>query len=33
MNFSYTEEQKSVRKVVRSFVDREISPFIKEWDR
>jgi glutaryl-CoA dehydrogenase (non-decarboxylating) len=32
MNFSYTEEQKSVRKVVRSFVDREIIPFIKEWD-
>ncbi|MEH7452860.1 acyl-CoA dehydrogenase family protein [Gottfriedia acidiceleris] len=32
MNFSLTEEQKSVRKVVRSFVDREIIPFIKEWD-
>lgn len=32
MNFSFTEEQKSVRKVVRSFVDREIIPFIKEWD-
>lgn len=32
MNFSYTEEQKSVRKIVRTFVDREIIPFIKEWD-
>ncbi|WP_045519194.1 acyl-CoA dehydrogenase family protein [Neobacillus niacini] len=32
MDFSYTEEQKSVRKVVRTFVDREIIPFIKEWD-
>lgn len=32
MNFSFTEEQKSVRKVVRTFVDREIIPFIKEWD-
>ncbi|PEJ60886.1 butyryl-CoA dehydrogenase [Bacillus sp. AFS002410] len=32
MNFSLTEEQSSVRKVVRSFVDREIIPFIKEWD-
>ncbi|MCM2531322.1 acyl-CoA dehydrogenase family protein [Neobacillus pocheonensis] len=33
MNFSLTEEQKSVRKVVRAFVDREIIPFIKEWDQ
>jgi glutaryl-CoA dehydrogenase (non-decarboxylating) len=32
MNFSLTEEQKSVRKVVRTFVDREIIPYIKEWD-
>jgi glutaryl-CoA dehydrogenase (non-decarboxylating) len=32
MDFSFTEEQKSVRKVVRSFVDREINPYIKEWD-
>ncbi|MFB5196879.1 acyl-CoA dehydrogenase family protein [Neobacillus sp. KR4-4] len=32
MNFSLSEEQKSVRKVVRSFVDREILPYIKEWD-
>jgi glutaryl-CoA dehydrogenase (non-decarboxylating) len=32
MNFSFTEEQKSVRKVVRAFVDREIIPYIKEWD-
>ncbi|MEH7348194.1 acyl-CoA dehydrogenase family protein [Gottfriedia acidiceleris] len=32
MDFSLSEEQVSVRKVVRSFVDREIIPFIKEWD-
>ncbi|MBO9131154.1 acyl-CoA dehydrogenase family protein [Bacillus sp. 165] len=32
MNFSLTSEQKSVRKVVRAFVDREIMPYIKEWD-
>lgn len=32
MNFSLTEEQQSVRKVVRSFVDNEIIPYIKEWD-
>ncbi|PLS01019.1 acyl-CoA dehydrogenase family protein [Neobacillus cucumis] len=32
MDFSLTDEQKSVRKVVRAFVDREIIPYIKEWD-
>jgi glutaryl-CoA dehydrogenase (non-decarboxylating) len=32
MNFTLSEEQQSVKKVVRSFVDREIIPFIKEWD-
>lgn len=32
MNFSLTDEQKSVRKVVRAFVNREIIPYIKEWD-
>jgi len=32
VNFSLTDEQKSVRKVVRAFVDREIIPYIKEWD-
>ena len=32
MNFSLTDEQKSVRKVVRAFVDREIIPNMKEWD-
>ncbi|MET3196115.1 acyl-CoA dehydrogenase family protein [Gottfriedia sp. OAE603] len=32
MDFSLSEEQISVRKVVRSFVDKEIIPFIKEWD-
>ncbi|WP_088013213.1 acyl-CoA dehydrogenase family protein [Gottfriedia acidiceleris] len=32
MDFLLSEEQISVRKVVRSFVDREIIPFIKEWD-
>lgn len=32
MDFLFTDEQKSVRKVVRAFVDREIIPYIKEWD-
>ncbi|PGS50965.1 acyl-CoA dehydrogenase family protein [Bacillus sp. AFS041924] len=32
MDFSLSEEQISVRKVVRSIVDREIIPFMKEWD-
>ncbi|PEC50991.1 butyryl-CoA dehydrogenase [Bacillus sp. AFS077874] len=32
MNFSLTEEQESVKKMVRKFVDREINPFIQEWD-
>ncbi|MEH7349776.1 acyl-CoA dehydrogenase family protein [Gottfriedia acidiceleris] len=32
MNFSLTEEHESVRKVVRKFVDREIIPYIQEWD-
>ena len=33
MNFELTEEQQSVKKVVRKFVDREIIPYIQEWDR
>ncbi len=32
MNFSMTEEQEAVRKMVRSFVDKEILPYIQEWD-
>lgn len=32
MNFALTEEQEAVRKMVRSFVDKEIMPFIQEWD-
>lgn len=32
MNFNLTEEQEMVRKMVRSFVDKEILPFIQEWD-
>lgn len=33
MDFHFTEEQEMVRKVVRSFVDKEIMPHIGEWDR
>lgn len=33
MNFELTEEQQSVKKVVRKFVDKEIIPYIQEWDR
>ncbi|WP_226084965.1 acyl-CoA dehydrogenase family protein [Mesobacillus sp. S13] len=32
MNFDFTEEQELLRKTVRSFVDKEILPNIKEWD-
>ncbi|MFE8699445.1 acyl-CoA dehydrogenase family protein [Cytobacillus sp. FJAT-54145] len=33
MNFNFSEEQQMVRKVVRSFVDKEIMPYIGEWDQ
>lgn len=33
MNFALTEEQQSVQKMVRKFVDKEIIPYIQEWDR
>ncbi|PLT35554.1 acyl-CoA dehydrogenase family protein [Bacillus sp. V5-8f] len=33
MDFHLSEEQEMVRKVVRSFVDKEIMPYIAEWDR
>ena len=32
MNFSFSEEQEMLRKMVRSFVDKEIIPNIGEWD-
>ena len=32
MNFDFTEEQELLRKTVRSFVDKEIMPYIKGWD-
>ena len=32
LDFALTEEQEAVRKMVRTFVDREINPFIQEWD-
>jgi glutaryl-CoA dehydrogenase (non-decarboxylating) len=33
MNFELTEEQQSVKKLIRKFVDKEIIPNIQEWDR
>ena len=33
MNFSFSEEQKMLRKTVRGFVDKEIMPHIGAWDR
>lgn len=33
MNFDYTEEQIMLRKTVRDFVDKEIMPYISDWDR
>lgn len=32
MDFSVSEEQDAVRMMVRRFVDREIIPYIREWD-
>ncbi|MEH7334460.1 acyl-CoA dehydrogenase family protein [Neobacillus drentensis] len=32
MDFSLTEEQELLRKTVRQFVDKEINPYIREWD-
>lgn len=32
MNFDFSEEQVMLRETVRSFVDKEIIPFIGEWD-
>ncbi|MDN4595251.1 acyl-CoA dehydrogenase family protein, partial [Polycladomyces subterraneus] len=31
-DFSYSEDQLSVKKLVRKFVDREIMPNIEKWD-
>lgn len=33
MNFSFSEEQNMLRSTVRGFVDKEIMPYIGEWDR
>ncbi|MDD9150804.1 MULTISPECIES: acyl-CoA dehydrogenase family protein [unclassified Sporolactobacillus] len=33
MNFALTEEQQAVKNMLRKFVDREIVPNIREWDR
>lgn len=32
MDFEFTEEQQLVREMTRKFVDKEIIPYIKEWD-
>ncbi len=32
MNFELTEEQKQVRDMVREFAQREVAPYIREWD-
>lgn len=33
MNFELNDEQQSVQKMVRKLVDKEIIPYIQEWDR
>lgn len=33
MNFNFTDEQNMLRDTVRSFVDKEIMPYIADWDR
>lgn len=32
MDFEFSKEQEMLRKMVRSFVDKEIIPYIQEWD-
>lgn len=32
LNFTFSEEQEMVRKLVRQFVNKEIMPYIAEWD-
>lgn len=32
MDFQYTDEQVQVRDMVRDFANREVAPFIQEWD-
>jgi glutaryl-CoA dehydrogenase (non-decarboxylating) len=32
LNFDFSEEQEILRKTVRSFVDKEIMPYIRDWD-
>ncbi|SDZ94739.1 glutaryl-CoA dehydrogenase (non-decarboxylating) [Thalassobacillus cyri] len=32
MNFNFTEEQQLLRKMTRQFVDKEIIPYMQEWD-
>ena len=33
MNFDYTEEQQSIRKMIQDFTDKEIVPFAGQWDK
>src|SRR5690554_5949309 len=33
MDFNFSEEQMMLRETVRSFVDKEIMPYIADWDR
>ena len=33
MNFELSEEQKMLQETARQFVDKEIMPYIQEWDR
>jgi glutaryl-CoA dehydrogenase (non-decarboxylating) len=32
LNFNLSDEQLSVQKMVKDFVDKEINPYIREWD-
>lgn len=33
MNFEFAEEQQMLRTAVRNFVDKEIMPYVADWDR
>ena len=32
MNFEFSDEQKMLRQTARDFVDKEIMPYMAEWD-
>jgi glutaryl-CoA dehydrogenase (non-decarboxylating) len=33
MDFQLTEEQKAIRKTVKEFSEKELEPYVKEWEK